>query len=94
MRGRRVFLNNRYMDNLFLNRMNSRQEIVKDKQEAIFEISIGSLHHFKILLMTRFRYAPVFKTIPKPLRQHPIYKKDHPFRYIQGFRRKTPRPLK
>jgi hypothetical protein len=29
------------MDNLFLNRMNSRQRIVKKKQETIFEISIG-----------------------------------------------------
>jgi len=64
LRGRGVFLNNRYMDNLFLNRMNSRQEIVKKKQETIFEISIGSLHHFKILLKTRFRNAPVFSNDP------------------------------
>jgi hypothetical protein len=35
-----------------------------------------------------------FLTIPKPLKQHPILEKDHPFRSIQGFRRKTPRPLK
>ena len=70
MRG--VFLNNRSMDNLFLNRMNLRQGIVKKKQETIFEISIGSQHYFRIFLQIRFRYAPVFLTIPKPLRQHPI----------------------
>ena len=35
-RGRGVFLNHRYMDDLFLNRMNSRQGIVKKKQETIF----------------------------------------------------------
>jgi hypothetical protein len=64
MRGRGVFLNNRFMDNLFLNRMNSRQGIVKKKQGTIFEISIGSLHHFKILLKTRFWYAPVFFNDP------------------------------
>jgi len=52
------------MDNLFLNRMNSRQGIVKKKQEAIFEISIGSLHYFKILLKIRFWYAPVFSYDP------------------------------
>ena len=52
------------MDNLFLNRMNPRQGIVKNKQEAIFEISIGSLHYFKILLKIRFRYAPVFSNDP------------------------------
>ena len=46
MRGRGVFLNRRSMDNLFLNRMNSRQGIVKKKQETIFEISIDSLHYF------------------------------------------------
>jgi hypothetical protein len=48
--GRGVFLNNRGMDNLFLNRMNSRQGIVKKKQETIFEISMGSPHYFKMLL--------------------------------------------
>jgi len=52
------------MDNLFLNRMNSRQEIVKKKQETIFEISIGSLHHFKILLKRQFQYAPVLSNDP------------------------------
>jgi hypothetical protein len=33
-----------------------------------------------------------FRTIPKPLKQHPILKKDHPFRSIQPFG-KTPRSL-
>jgi len=64
MRREGVFLNNRYMDNLFLNRMNSRQGLVKKKQETIFEISIGSQHHFKILLKIQFRYAPVFPKDP------------------------------
>jgi len=63
------------MDNLFINRMNSWQEIVKKKQETIFEISIGSLYQFKILLKTRFGMRLFFLTIPKPLKQHPIYKK-------------------
>jgi len=63
------------MDNLFLNRMNSRQGIVKKKQETITEISIGFQRYFRILLQIRFRYAPVFLTIPKPLKQHPILKK-------------------
>jgi len=58
------FSNHRYMDNLFLNRMNSRQGIVKKKQETIFEISIGFLHYFKILLKIQFRYAPVFSNDP------------------------------
>jgi hypothetical protein len=52
------------MDNLFLNRMNSRQGIVKKKQETVFEISIGSLHYFKILLKIRFRFEPVFSYDP------------------------------
>jgi hypothetical protein len=50
MRGRGIFLNSRYMDNLFLNRMNSWQGLVKKEQETIFKNSIGSLHHFKIYL--------------------------------------------
>jgi hypothetical protein len=83
------------MDNLFLNRMNSRQEIVKKKQESIFEISIGSLHHFKILLRHDFGMRLFFLTIPKPPCPLVPYvaggsnsiplKKDHPFRYIQRF---------
>jgi len=63
-RGRGVFLKNRYMDNLFLNRMNSCQGIVKKKQITIFDISIGYLHYFKILLKIQFRYAPVFSNDP------------------------------
>jgi len=55
--------------------MNSQQRIVKKKQETIFEISIGFLHCFKILLKLRFRYALFFLTIPTPLKQHPILKK-------------------
>jgi len=40
---RGVFLkNNRYMDKFLLNRMNSRQGIIKKKQGTIFENSIGS----------------------------------------------------
>jgi len=40
------------MDNLFLNRMNSRQKIVMKEQEMIFEISI---HGFS--LRRTFEYA-------------------------------------
>jgi hypothetical protein len=91
-------LNNRSMDNLFLNRMitpradkpaggqGSRQGGVMKKQETTFEISIGSSYYFQVLLKIRFRCAPVFslvfafsfdptRTIPKPLRQHPIKKR-------------------
>jgi hypothetical protein len=64
MSGRRVFLNSRCMDDIFLNRMNSWQGIVKKNQETIFEISIGSLQYLKILLKIRFRYAPVFSNDP------------------------------
>ena len=70
MRG--VFLNNRSMDNLFLNRMNLRQGTVKKNQKTICEISISFQRYFRILLQIRFWYAPVFLTIPKPLKQHPI----------------------
>jgi hypothetical protein len=64
MRGRGVFLNKRCMDNLFLNRMNSRQGIVKKEQGTIFEISISTLRYFKILLKIRFRLAPVLSNDP------------------------------
>jgi len=60
------------MNNLFLNRMNSRQGIVEKEQETIFEISIGSLHNFKISLKIDFDLRLFFLTIPKPLKQHPI----------------------
>jgi hypothetical protein len=81
------------MDNLFLNRMNSRQGIVKKEQETIFEISIGSLHRFRILLKIRYWHAPVLSNDPKATQTASDLKKDHPFRYIQGFRRKTSQPL-
>jgi len=80
------------MDNLFLNRMNSRQEIVKKKQESIFEISIGSLHHFKILLRHDFGMRLFFLTIPKPLKQHPIKKKIIHSAIFKDFREKLPDP--
>jgi len=54
LRGRGVFPNHRYMDDLFLNRMNSQQGIVMKKQETIFEI----------LLKSQCRYAPVFSIDP------------------------------
>jgi hypothetical protein len=53
----------------------SRQGIVKKKQETIFEISIGFQHYFRIILKIRFGIHLFFRTIPKPLRQHPIKKK-------------------
>jgi len=47
------------MDNLFLNRMNSWQGIVKKEQETIFKISVGWLHYFKIIFKMLFRHVPV-----------------------------------
>jgi hypothetical protein len=61
------------MDNLFLNRVNSLQGIVKKEQKSIYVKSIGSTHYFFIKM--RFRHAPVLLTIPKPLKQHPLLKK-------------------
>jgi len=52
------------MDNLFLNRMNSQQGIVKKEQETIFEISMGCWHDFKISLKIRFPRAPVLSNDP------------------------------
>jgi hypothetical protein len=72
LRDRGVFLNRRSIDNLYLNRMNSRQGIVKKKQEAIFEISIGSPRYINFFLRYDFGMRLFFLTIPKPLRQHPI----------------------
>jgi hypothetical protein len=46
------------MDNLFLNRMNSRQGIVKKEQDKIFKITMGKfiiLNSFK----GTYRHAPV-----------------------------------
>jgi hypothetical protein len=53
------------MDNIFLkpNELAARDH--KEKQEAIFEISIGSLHYFKILSKMRCRFAPVFFNDPQ-----------------------------
>jgi hypothetical protein len=44
--------------------MNSRQGIVKKKQETIFGILIDCMHYFKSLLKIKFRYAPVFSNDP------------------------------
>ena len=44
--------------------MNPRQGIVMKKQENVFEISIGSLPYFKILLKNQCRYAPVLSKDP------------------------------
>jgi hypothetical protein len=49
------------MDDLFLSRMNSRQGIVKKKQDTIFGISIGSQHYFKETILL---YAPDFSNDP------------------------------
>jgi hypothetical protein len=65
------------MDNLFFNRMitpeadkpawggqDSRLGIEKKKLKTIFEISMGCLHNFKILLKIQFRCAPVYSHDP------------------------------
>jgi hypothetical protein len=59
MKGRGVFLNRRSMDNLFLNRVNSWQGLVKKEQESIFEKSIGLPYSLQFFLKMRFRRAPV-----------------------------------
>jgi hypothetical protein len=41
------FPNSRCMDNLFLNRMNSLQGIVKKEQDTIFKISMNYMHYFR-----------------------------------------------
>ena len=80
MRGRGVFLNSRSMDNLFLNRVNSRQGFVKKEQESIFEKSIGLPCNHQFLLKMRFRNAPVLSNDPYDTQTAPALKKDHPFR--------------
>jgi len=45
--GQGVFLYHRCIDIFFLNRMNSRQGIVKKEQEIIFAISKGSTQYFQ-----------------------------------------------
>jgi hypothetical protein len=52
------------MDNLFLNRVNLWQWLVKKEQESIFEKSIGLTHNLKFLLKMRFRNAPVLSNDP------------------------------
>jgi hypothetical protein len=80
------------MNNLFLNRMNSRQGIIKRKQGSILEISIGSLHYFKILLNIQFGVRQFFLTIPKPLKQHPILKKIIHSAIFKNLGKKLPDP--
>jgi len=63
-RVRGVFLNCRSMDNLFLNRVNSCQGLVKKEQEPIFEKSIGLPYNLQFLLKMRFRHAPVLSNDP------------------------------
>jgi hypothetical protein len=104
MRGREVFLNSHSMDNLFLNRVNSWQGLVKKEQESIFEKSIGLPYNLQFLLKMRFRHAPVLSNDPYATQTAPVLKKDHPFRSprrrlsepeanTKEFRRKTPRGL-
>jgi len=54
-----VFLNRRFMDHLFLKRVNSWQGLVKKEQESIFEESIGLPHELNFLLKMRFWHASV-----------------------------------
>jgi len=68
------------MDNLFLNRVNSRQGFVKKEQESIFEKSIGLPYNLQFLLKMRFRNAPVLSNDPYATQTAPALKKDHPFR--------------
>jgi len=73
MEGRGVFLNRRSMDNLFLNRVNSWQGLVKKEQESIFEKSISLPHNFKMSFKNAISPMRLFfLTIPKPLKQHPL----------------------
>jgi hypothetical protein len=55
--------------------MNSRQGIVKKKQGSIFEISIGFSIILKFYKRIDFGMRLFLRTIPKPLKQHPILKK-------------------
>jgi hypothetical protein len=64
------------MDNLYLNRMNSRQGIVKKEKEFIFEISIGSCNIIKLLQRYDIGMRLFFLTIPKPLKQHRFKKRS------------------
>jgi len=62
--GRGVFLNRRSMDNLFLNRVNSWQGLVKKEQEPIFEKSKGLPQNLQFILRCDFSYAPVLSNDP------------------------------
>ena len=64
MRGRGIFQNRHSMDNLFLNRVNSWQGLVKKEQEPIFEKSMGLPHDLRFLLKMGFRHAPVLSNDP------------------------------
>jgi len=46
-----------------------------------------------IFLKEAILATPVLSDDPYATQTAPVLKKDHPFRYIQGFRRKTHRPL-
>ncbi len=59
-----IFLNSRFMDDLFLKRVNSWQGIIKKEQESIFEKSVGSLRNLQFFLKMRFRNAPVLSNDP------------------------------
>jgi hypothetical protein len=68
------------MDNLFLNRVNSWQGLVKKEQKSIFGKSIGSLFNLPFLLKMRFWRAPVLSNAPQATQTAPALKKDYPFR--------------
>jgi hypothetical protein len=52
------------MDNLFLNRVNSRQGLVKKEQDSIFVKSIDLIPNLKFRLRILFLYAPVLSNDP------------------------------
>jgi len=68
------------MNNLFLNRVNSWQKLVKNEQESIFEKSIGLLYNFQFLLKMQIRHAPVLSNDLYATQTAPALKKDHPCR--------------
>ena len=73
--------------------MNSWQGIENKEQETIFAISIGSMQYIKFLLKIRFRHTPALSNDSQATQTASDFKKNHPFRYIQGFRGKIPRGL-
>jgi hypothetical protein len=73
LRGWGVFIGRRSMDNLFLNRVNSWQGLVKKEQQSILEKSIDLSHNLKISFKDVISAMRLFfLTIPKPLKQHPL----------------------